>query len=263
LCFHFFISFFFLYIKKIKKMNGFSDSTKNWTEAANKKGCGNKIKPDKNFKKHMIKPCSQIAVVGPTGSGKTNFVIDFLSRKPDAFYRIIYFSGSTSDEPLLKLLQNHIEGVEMIEGDADQLPDLTDMNEENKSHEKLIVFDDCANINGKQKSKIQKWFCASRKYGFTTIFISQDFQSIPLQIRRNVMIYIIFRMNESSTINHILRAHADGDDKDFVKILLHRATEGKGNFLKIDFSNDEAHRYSHNFLDFVRVPKNFSHRSIK
>ena len=62
-----------------------------------------------------------------------------MSRKNNAFYRIILFSGSTVDEPLYRLLEKHIDGIEMID-DADQLPDLTEMNGEEKKHEKLIVL---------------------------------------------------------------------------------------------------------------------------
>ena len=65
-------------------------------------------------------------------------------------------------------------------------------------------------------------------------------------------------MNDSNTITHILKNHADGDDKNSVKEALYHSTQGKGNFFKIDFTNDEAHRYSHNFTDFIRIPKNFS-----
>ena len=69
-------------------------------------------------------------------------------------------------------------------------------------------------------------------------------------------------MNESSTINHILRAHADGDNKEVVKEAFYHSTQGKGNFLKIDFTNDEAHRYSHNFLDWIHIPKSFSNKKV-
>ena len=61
------------------------------------------IKPEKNFKNHLVKPCSMIGVIGATGSGKTTAVIEMLSRKPDSFYEIIIFSGSSTQEPLYEL----------------------------------------------------------------------------------------------------------------------------------------------------------------
>ena len=46
-------------------------------------------KVDKIFKKHYIRPCSMIACIGSTGAGKTNSLIDFLTRKNEAFYDIL------------------------------------------------------------------------------------------------------------------------------------------------------------------------------
>ena len=44
-----------------------------------------------------------ILCIGGTGSGKTNALLNFLSRKNNAFYDIIIFSGSSTDEPLYNL----------------------------------------------------------------------------------------------------------------------------------------------------------------
>ena len=38
-----------------------------------------------------------IVVIGQTGSGKTTAVVEFLSRKNNAFHKVIYFTGSTQD----------------------------------------------------------------------------------------------------------------------------------------------------------------------
>ena len=76
------------------------DCIKDWYAIAGK-GTNNSIKNDKNFKNHMVKPCSMVMMIGNTGSGKTTALVEFLSRKNDSFFRVIYFSGSTTDEPLL------------------------------------------------------------------------------------------------------------------------------------------------------------------
>ena len=172
----------------------FKDNIKNWYEIANKSGEGITRKIDKNFNKHLIKPCQMISIIGQTGSGKSQSILEFLSRKNDAFYKIILFSGSTTDEPLYKLIEKHIDGIEMIQ-DAEELPDLTDMNEEDKKAEKLIIFDDIINLPKKQLTKIQKWFNSARKYGYTCIATAQNYTDLPIQIRRNTMIFFLFRLN--------------------------------------------------------------------
>ena len=48
-----------------------------------------------------------ISIISPTGSGKSTALLEFiLNRKTNSFYRIIIFSGSTTDEPLNNLLKN-------------------------------------------------------------------------------------------------------------------------------------------------------------
>jgi len=71
----------------------------------------NKPKLDKNYKQHYILPCSMILALGGTGSGKTNALISFLERKTAAFYKIIIYSGSTTDEPLYEMLKNKVENL--------------------------------------------------------------------------------------------------------------------------------------------------------
>jgi len=61
--------------------------------------------------KVMIKPNSMIVTIAPTGGGKTNSVVEFLSRKNGRFYEIIIFTGSSKDEPLYNFLASRIDGL--------------------------------------------------------------------------------------------------------------------------------------------------------
>ena len=227
-----------------------TDKIQNWYKKIEGDTLTNKIKPDKNFKKHYIKPCMMIGIVGSTGSGKTTAIVEFLSRKNDAFYDIILFSGSTIDEPLVNMLKQHIEGIKLIDN-ADELPNLTDYNDEDKNTEKLIIFDDIINLPKKQLTKIAKWFNSARKYGFTCIATAQNYTDLPLQIRRNIMVWWLFRLNDVNTINQILKNHnTNGENKDLVKHMYFDATQEKGDFFKMDLTVNGFGRYSHNFIDF-------------
>jgi len=79
----------------------FKDNIKNWYEIANKSGEGITRKIDKNFNKHLIKPCQMISIIGQTGSGKSQSILEFLSRKNDAFYKIILFSDQQLTSPYI------------------------------------------------------------------------------------------------------------------------------------------------------------------
>jgi len=229
----------------------FKDNLKDWYKLAAGKGLTKGIKPDKNFKNHMIKPCSMIMAIGSTGAGKTTSVVEFLHRKNDSFTRVIYFTGSTGDEPLLNFLQHHLDGIEVID-DADQLPELTDFNDEDKTEEKLIIFDDMINLPKKQLLKIQKWFNSSRKYGFTCFCLVQNYTDAPIQMRRNTQYFMIFRLNDMNTINQILKNHNNnGDDKELVKRAYFHSTSEPKNFFMLDLTPNSPARYRHNFTDVI------------
>lgn len=229
------------------------DTVTNWYSKIGG-GSGKKQKMDKNFKKHLIKPNAMITIIGPTGSGKSNALIEFLSRKNDAFYEMTIFSGSTTEEPLYQMLADKVEGVQLIDN-IDELPELTDLNDEDKSVEKLMIFDDIINLKPKEKVKLQKWFNSSRKYGFTCICMAQNFTDLPLQMRRNTMIFILFKMNDNNTIKHIFKTHSHTDvPVDVVMKMYFYATHDKGNFFKIDFGSD--HPFTKNFIEVLN-PKDF------
>ena len=110
-----------------------SDKVKNWYDHLDNK-LKRETKLDKNFKKHHILPNSMICCIGGTGSGKTNALVDWLSRKNDAFYNIIIFTGSTSDEPLYSMLKQKMPDIELY-NDINELPELKDLFQE------CVVFD--------------------------------------------------------------------------------------------------------------------------
>ena len=208
----------------------------NWYEKIDKQFI-RKPKRDKNFSKHLIEPCSMISCIGGTGSGKSNALVNFLSLKNDAFHKIVIFSGSTTDEPLYSFLQNKIPELEMY-NDIDELPSLDTYDDDDKGHEKLIVFDDFINLKKKEMTKINEFLTSGRKFGFTCFVMGQNYTSIPKIITRNSHYFIVFRLGDNTSINNIIRNHNTTDIKkdDFKKEYL-KATENKGDFFLIDLKN--------------------------
>jgi ABC-type dipeptide/oligopeptide/nickel transport system ATPase component len=228
----------------------YKDEINNWYQFTDKTDTP---KLDKNFKKHGIKPCQMISIIGQTGSGKSQAILELLSRKNDAFFRIILFSGSTTDEPLYRLLEKHISGIELID-DADKLPEFKEtLDDDDGKCEKLIIFDDIINLPKKQLVKIQKWVNSSRKKHWTCISVAQNYTDLPIQIRRNTMIFILFRLNDTNSINQILKNHSNGDDINAIKQLYYEATAKPHNFFMLDTTSFDYKRYRHNFTDFLTI----------
>ena len=94
----------------------------------------------KTWKKtHMFNKCHTLCL-GGTGSGKSNALINYISRSSGEFYKIIVCSFSTTDEPLYNMLEETGK-IELI-NDIDEVPDLEEFDDKDINKPKLIVFDD-------------------------------------------------------------------------------------------------------------------------
>jgi len=208
---------------------------KNWYEKIGTK----KTKLDKNYAKHRIKPNSMILTIGGTGTGKSNALVDFLDKKRDAFHNIIIFSGSTTDEPLYNFLANKIDGLTLI-NDIAEVPELKEFDEDDKDDEKLIVFDDFINLSKKEMKKINEYLTAGRKFGFTCWLNAQNYVSVPKTITRNCHYFLLFKLNDNSTLNNIIRNHnVDNTDKEVFKNFYVEATKEPMNFMMLDLKTDD------------------------
>jgi len=211
-----------------------------------------KSKRDKHFKKHLIEPNSMILCIGGTGSGKSNSLINFLSRKNSAFNEIIIFTGSTDDEPLYNLIRQRIPSTQLYT-DIEELPELTEFDNENKKLEKLPIFDDFIGLKKSEMVKINKYLPSGRKFGFTCWLMSQNHTSVPKVITRNTQYFIVFKLNDNTTINNIFRNHnIEGIDRDTFRSMYLHSTSEKVNFFMIDLKNREW-MLRRNFIEILTV----------
>jgi hypothetical protein len=230
-----------------------SDKINNWYSMIDKE-FQRKPTLDKNYKEHYINPCSHVCCIGQTGSGKTQALLEFLKRKQDAFYNIVLFTGSTSDEPLYNFLQNKIPEMETYT-DINDLPSLSHFDDEDKHQEKLIIFDDFTDLKKKDMAKINEYLKASRKFGFSCWILGQNYTSIPKTITRNCQYFIIFKQNDNVTLNNIIRNHnTENINKEAFKKAYEYATTQPNNFLLIDTTVGAGFKkLRHNFKNFIQT----------
>ena len=227
-----------------------TDKLVNFYKVANN-GKEKKIKFDKDYKKHYIQPNSMIMSIGGTGSGKSNSLVNLLDRKRN-WSQIHIFSGSTTDEPLLKFLDDKIDGVEFYDKIED-VPDLKEFDNDDKECEKLIVFDDFVDLNKKEMTKINEYVKSGRKFGFTCFVMAQNYTSVPKVVTRNAHYFILFKLNDNRTIDCILRNHnIEGVDAEEFKAMYRRATAEPRNFFLIDLKTTTGGKLRHNFLNFLK-----------
>ena len=224
-----------------------SDKIINFYEKLNI-GKGNKL--TKNFAKHHILHNSMILAIGGTGTGKTNALLNYISRSNGEFSDVIICSFNTTDEPLYNLLE---ENGATLYRDIDEVPELIEYDDDEKNHPKLIVFDDFINIENKKLKKIYNYLISGRKFGFTCWLMSQNYSSVPKVIVRNINYFIMFKLNDNISLNNIIRNHNISDvDPSIIKSALNLCTQTPPNFFMIDIKTiRKKERFRKNFLEFL------------
>ena len=210
-------------------------------------------KLDKHFKNHHILPNSMIGIIGGTGSGKSNALLNLISKQNSKYFDIIIFNPVSTDEPLLKLLQKKIPELKLI-SNIEELPSLSEFVGDSQ-HEKLIVFDDVINMPSKDFKKVKEYFTGGRKLGFTVVIMAQNYVSIPKTIVRNCQYFFIFKLNDNTTINNIIRNHNIYNvEKDIFRKLYDDATSEPLNFFLVDLkTKDKSKHLRKNFIDFYKT----------
>ena len=213
----------------------------------------NETKLDKNFKNHYILPNSMIAIIGGTGSGKSNALCNLISKQSNKYYDIIIFNPVSTDEPLLKLLKQKMPDLHLI-SDIEELPSLSEFVGDSE-HEKLIVFDDVINMEKKHFKKVNEYFTGGIKLSFTVVIMAQNYVSIPKTIVRNCQYFLIFKLNDNVTINNLIRNHNIYNvDKDKFRKLYDEATSEPLNFFLVDLkTKDKTKHLRRNFTSFFEI----------
>ena len=206
----------------------------------------------KNFKTHFIEPNSRILMIGGSGTGKSNAILNFIERSSGTFSKIIICSFSTTEEPLYEYLKSKIPEVELI-SNIDEVPPVQEFDDNKKNKQKLIVFDDFINLNKKQMGILADYAISSRKFGFTCIFVSQSYTAVPKIISRNCNYIMVFKINDKISIKHIIKNHGLTNKYNVEQIekMYHYSTSLPLGFLTIDLrTNDEDKRLRSGFTTF-------------
>jgi hypothetical protein len=220
---------------------------------AMKKKQKNKLVNKHYDKTHVNLPC-RIAVIGGTGSGKSNCLMNFIARTPDTFTKIIICHKL--DEDLYDFLKESVDDEDMIQfyKGLDELPRFNELGLTDKD-KVLLIFDDIVNEpEKKQKDIIGQYFLLGRKVGsgISMFYLSQMYFAIPKFIREQLSHLFLIKIQDSRDIPKIIKYNSVGIQD--TEVLLHMyktATEKQFNFLKIDFkSNDINKKFSVNFLEY-------------
>ena len=190
-------------------------------------------------------------VIGPSASGKTNYLLNSIQRDNNIIDKIYLYSKDL-EEPKYKLLIDKREKaginfnkypnafIEYFNSMNDILSNIEDYNKKRK-RKVLIIFDDMIShvISDEKAQQILKdLFIRCRKLNISLCFLTQSYFSVPKDVRLNCTHYILFKLNNKRELQNIAINHsADIDYKDFIKIY-RICTKEPFNILTIDTAKD-------------------------
>lgn len=203
---------------------------------------------------------SHTLIVGGTGTGKTNLLLNFILKSPNTFQHIVICNRSIK-EPLYEALEKQLGKQGKISFFTLQtLPDvnvLSSMREDPEKDQWLVIFDDVvADLADKKlEKKMSQYVITARKLGITSFYLSQSFFQFPKMVRKNITHLMLLKLSGARDLKLVLSDFASiGLTKEQLCDIHRKATEMWMNCLKIDIHNPDADKkFTRNFSDPFHV----------
>jgi len=173
-----------------------------------------------NFDIHHIELPFRLCVVAPSGSGKTNFVINLIkvfSQGKGTFTDITIVTRN-KDEPLYNWLTEQNESIRIFEG-MNNNPKLDDYD---KKYNHLLIWDDL--VLSKNLDSVCEYYLRARKKNVSLMFLSQSYVDIPKMIRKNSTYLVLFDLGGSKREqDYILKEWSSELDRDELRAIYNDA----------------------------------------
>lgn len=207
------------------------------------------------YKEHGIKVPFRGALIGSSGSGKTNFLLNIISQMKNTFNHIYIYTRA--EEPLYDYLKSQID--EDLLTISYNLDDCKNFDEENYYGQSLIIFDDMC--NEKDQKCIQELYIRGRKIagGISLLYLSQSYYKIPKLVRLQCQYIWIIKISGKRDLNMMLSEYSLGATKDqLMKMYEYCCNNGEfGNSLLIDLNAIQSKTYRKNFKEYLN-PNDFN-----
>ena len=192
-----------------------------------------------NFDIHHLKIPFRTCIVAPSGSGKTNFLVNLLQMfcSGRGTFASIAIITRNKDEPLYRWLEDKSDQITIKEG-LHNTPKLDDMD---KTLNHLVVWDDL--VLSKDLSTCENYYIRARKLNCSVIFISQSYFRIPKTIRNNCSYMVLLKLSGNREVNIIMSEFGLGVTKDELLAVYEYATREKFSPLLIDMEGPKETRF--------------------
>ena len=196
------------------------------------------------FAKHGINIPFRALIVGSSGSGKTNLLMNLIHIMSGTFEKLIICCKS-ADEPLYKFVKSKLKNdVEFYEGGCEAIPKLDSLK---NCGQTLIVFDDLC--NEKDQSVIIDYLIRGRKIGsgISSVYLTQSFFKTPKTVRTQCNYIFLKKVGNKRDLNTILTDNSLNIEKKQLQELYEYCTQRLEDFLLIDVAAPDSKRFRYNF----------------
>jgi hypothetical protein len=205
-----------------------------------------------NFHLHKLNLPFRMIIVAPSGTGKTNFLVNLIgifSANKGTFASISIVTRN-KDEPLYKWIEGKSDQITIKEG-LNNTPKLEDFD---KDFNHLVVWDDL--VLSKDLTMVENYYIRCRKFGVSVIFISQSFYKIPKNIRGNCSYMVILKLSGNREVKLILSEFGLGVSKEELLEIYEYATKEKFSPLLVDMEAPPSERFRKGLLEIINTSKN-------
>ena len=202
-----------------------------------------------NFHLHNLKLPFRMCIVAPSGSGKTNFLVNLLSIFSNGVgtFQSITIITRNADEPLYRWIKGKSDQLVIKEGLSNTPP----LDKFDKEFNHLVVWDDL--VLSKDLSMVENYYIRARKLNVSVIFISQSYFKIPKIIRNNCSYMVLLKLSGNREVNIILSEFGLGVTKEELISLYEYATNEKFSPLIIDLETDKDNRFRKGLLEILAI----------
>lgn len=183
------------------------------------------------FQQHGIEHPFRMLIVGGSGAGKTNFVLNLLRVMAGTFDHVTICTRN-ADEPLYNYLRTkiHDSQLDIVEG-IENIPPLESLDSDSQH---LVVFDDL--VLAKNQSAIEEYFIRARKIarGVSVCYLTQSYFRTPKTIRINCSYIVLKQLSSTRDLSLVLSDYGLGVDKKHLERVYAYATRVKEDALIID-----------------------------
>jgi hypothetical protein len=197
-----------------------------------------------------VKLPARILGVGPTGSGKTNVILNLI-KYISIWDKICLLTKNPDEELYTHLIETcralekkHKTKMLLVISSIKDLPAVSDFNPKENS---FLLVDDMICEKKADLKKIEEFWIRGRKQGVTMAFLTQGYYETPIMIRKNSNYIIIKKLNSQNDLKRILKEYQLGISVDELQAMYHHCVDTPSDapqntrFFMIDLNTPDQH----------------------